>query len=160
MTIKAGDKMPEGTFTRMTGDGPQKVTTEQLFAGKTVVLFSVPGAFTPTCDAKHLPGFVELAGQIKAKGVDTIACTAVNDVFVMNAWGKSSGVADKIVMLADGNGDYAKALGLELDAKGYGMGTRGQRFALIVKDGVATQVDIEAPREFKVSSAEHVLTQL
>jgi glutaredoxin/glutathione-dependent peroxiredoxin len=160
MTIKAGDKMPEGSFTRMTGDGPQKITTDQLFAGKTVVLFSVPGAFTPTCDAKHLPGFVELASQFKAKGVDTIACTAVNDVFVMNAWGKSGGVGDKILMLADGNGAYAKALGLEMDATKYGMGTRGQRFALIVKNGVATHVDIEAPGEFKVSAADYVLKQL
>src|SRR6202023_2561825 len=157
MTIKAGDKRPEGTFTRMTGDGPQKMTTDQLFAGKTVVLFSVPGAFTPTCDAQHLPGFVELAGQIKAKGVDTIACTAVNDVFVMNAWGKLGGVGDKILMLADGNGEYVKSLGLELDASGYGMGHRGQRFAIIVKDGVAEHVDIEAPGQFKVSSAEHIL---
>src|ERR1700685_1658806 len=123
MTIKVGDKMPEGTFTRMNSDGPQKLTTEQLFAGKTVVLFSVPGAFTPTCAAKHLPGFVELADQIKAKGVDTIACPAVNDVFVMNAWGKHGGVGDKILMLADGNGAYVKSLGLELDAKGHRMGT-------------------------------------
>ena len=160
MTIKAGDKMPEGSFTRMTGDGPQKMTTDQLFAGKTVVLFSVPGAFTPTCDAKHLPGFVDLADQIKAKGVDTIACTAVNDVFVMNAWGKSAGVSDKILMLADGNAEYAKALGLELDASGYGMGLRGQRFAIIVKDGVATHVNVEAPGEFKVSAADYVLKQL
>ena len=160
MTIKAGEKMPEGAFTRMTKDGPQKLTTEQLFAGKTVVLFSVPGAFTPTCDAKHLPGFVELADQIKAKGVDTIACTAVNDVFVMNAWGKSSNVGEKIVMLADGNGEYAKTLGLELDATGFGMGTRGQRFAIIVQDGVAKHVDIEEKGQFKVSSAEHVLSKL
>src|SRR5712691_12459014 len=160
MTIKAGDKMPEGAFTRMTGDGPQKITTEQLFAGKTVVLFSVPGAFTPTCDAKHLPGFVQLADQIRAKGVDTIACMAVNDVFVMNAWGKASGVGDKILMLADGNGEYARALGLELDAKGYGMGMRGQRFAIIVRDGVATHVNVEAPGQFKVSAAEYVLSQL
>src|ERR1700685_3903728 len=160
MTIKVGDKMPEGTFTRMTQDGPQKMTTEQLFAGKTVVLFSVPGAFTPTCDAKHLPGFVQLADQIHAKGVDTIACMAVYDVFVMSAWGKPSGVADKIVMLADGNAHYAKALGLELDATGFGMGTRGQRFAIVVKDGVAEHVDVEAPGQFKVSSAEHVLGQL
>ena len=138
MTIKAGDKMPEGSFTQMTKDGPQKMTTEQLFAGKTVVLFSVPGAFTPTCDAKHLPGFVELADQIKAKGVDTIACTAVNDVFVMNAWGKHGGVGDKILMLADGNGAYVKALGLEMDGIEIRHGTRGQRFAIIVKNGVAT----------------------
>ncbi len=160
MTIKAGDKMPEGTFTRMTQDGPQKLGTAELFNGKTVVLFSVPGAFTPTCDAKHLPGFVELADQIKAKGVDTIACTAVNDVFVMNAWGKHGGVGDKILMLADGNGTYAKALGLELDASKFGMGVRGQRFALIVKDGVATQVNLEGPGEFQVSAADYVLKQL
>ena len=160
MTIKAGDRMPEGKFTRMGKDGPQKLTTDELFKGKKVVLFSVPGAFTPTCDAKHLPGFVELADQIKAKGVDTIACTAVNDVFVMNAWGKSGGVGEKILMLADGNGEYAKALGLELNATGFGMGTRGQRFAIIVKDGVATHVNVEAPGEFKVSAAEYVLKQL
>jgi peroxiredoxin len=160
MTIKAGDKMPEGKFTRMSKDGPQKVTTDELFNGKTVVLFSVPGAFTPTCDAKHLPGFVELADRIKAKGVDTIACTAVNDVFVMNAWGKSAGVGDKILMLADGNGEYVKSLGLELNATGYGMGTRGQRFAILVKNGVASQVHVEAPGEFKVSAADFVLKQL
>ena len=160
MTIKAGEKMPEGSFTHMTKDGPQKITTEQLFSGKTVVFFSVPGAFTPTCDAKHLPGFVELADKIKAKGVDTIACTAVNDVFVMNAWGKHGGVGDKILMLADGNGAYAKALGLELDGSKFGMGTRGQRFAIIAKNGIATQVDVEKPGEFKVSAAEHVLNQL
>ena len=160
MTIKSGDKLPAGKFTRMTQDGPQKLTTDQLFGGKTVVLFSVPGAFTPTCDAKHLPGFVELADQLRARGVDTIACMAVNDVFVMNAWGKASGVGDKVLMLADGNGDYAKALGLELDATGYGMGLRGQRFAIIAKDGIATQVNVEAPGEFKVSAADYVLKQL
>ncbi len=160
MTIKAGDKMPEGSFTHMTKDGPQKMSTEQLFAGKTVVFFSVPGAFTPTCDAKHLPGFVELADKIKAKGVDTIACTAVNDVFVMNAWGKHGGVGDKIVMLADGNGAYVKSLGLEMDGTKFGMGTRGQRFAIIVKNGIATQVDVEKPGEFKVSAADYVLNQL
>ena len=160
MAIKAGDRMPSGTLKTMTKDGPKDVTTEELFKGKKVVLFSVPGAFTPTCDAKHLPGFVQLADQIRAKGVDTIACMAVNDVFVMNAWGKHSGVADKILMLADGNGHYAKALGLELDASGYGMGTRGQRFAIIVKDGVAEHVNVEAPGQFKVSAAEHVLSQL
>jgi peroxiredoxin len=144
----------------MTGDGPKKISTAELFAGKTVVLFSVPGAFTPTCDARHLPGYVELAEAIKAKGVDTIACTAVNDVFVMNAWGKHGKVGEQILMLADGNGDYAKALGLELNATGYGMGVRGQRFALIVKDGVATHVNVEAPGEFKVSAADYVLAQL
>ena len=160
MAVKAGDKMPAGKFKRMTKEGPKDVTTDELFSGKRVVLFSVPGAFTPTCDAKHLPGFVQLADQILAKGVNTIACMAVNDVFVMNAWGKASGVGDKILMLADGNGDYAKALGLELDGKGFGMGQRGQRFAVVVKDGVATQVEIEAPGQFKVSSAEHILALL
>src|ERR1700689_3637563 len=160
MTIKAGDKMPEGKFTRMSKDGPQKLTTDELFKGKTVELFSVPGAFTPTCDAKHLPGFVEVADQIKAKGVDTIACTAVNDVFVMNAWGKHGGVGDKILMLADGNGAYAKALGLEMDGSKFGVGTRGQRFAVIVKNGVATAVNVEAPGEFKVSAADYILKQL
>lgn len=160
MTIKAGEKMPEGSFTQMTKDGPQKITSEQLFGGKTVVLFSVPGAFTPTCDAKHLPGFIEMADQFKAKGVDTIACTAVNDVFVMNAWGKHGGVGDKILMLADGNGAYVQSLGLEMDGTKFGMGMRGQRFAIVVKNGVATHVDVEKPGEFKVSAAEHVLSQL
>ena len=158
--IKVGDKMPAGTLTLATKDGPQKVNAEDYFKGKKVVLFSVPGAFTPTCDAKHLPGFVQLADQLKAKGVDTLACMAVNDVFVMNAWGKASNVGDKIVMLADGNGDYAKALGLELDGSKFGMGTRGQRFSVLVQDGVAKQVNIEAPGQFKVSSAEHALSQL
>ena len=160
MTIKAGERMPAGTFKRMTKEGPKDLTTDELFKGKQVVLFSVPGAFTPTCDAKHLPGFVQLADQIHAKGIDTIACMAVNDVFVMNAWGKASGVGDKILMLADGNGEYAKALGLELDAKGYGMGTRGQRFAILVKDGVAARVDVEAAGQFKVSAAEAILAHL
>jgi peroxiredoxin len=160
MTIKVGDKMPAGTFKTMTKDGIQSVTTEQLFKGKRVVLFSVPGAFTPTCDAKHLPGFVERASQFKGKGVDTIACMAVNDVFVMSAWGKHGNVGDRVLMLADGNGDYARALGLEMDASGFGMGQRGKRFAVVVKDGVVTHLNVEAPGEFKVSSAEYVLGQL
>jgi peroxiredoxin len=160
MTIKVGDKMPAGSFGHMTQDGPRKLTTEQLFAGKTVVLFSVPGAFTPTCDARHLPGYVEHAESLKAKGVDTIACTAVNDVFVMNAWGKHGKVGDEILMLADGNADYVNALGLGLDATGYGMGRRGQRFAIVVKDGVVTHLNVEAPGEFKVSAADYVLAQL
>ena len=160
MAIKAGERMPTGTLKTMTKDGPQDLSTDQLFKGKTVVLFSVPGAFTPTCDAKHLPGFVEHAAAIKAKGVDTIACMAVNDVFVMNAWGKSGGATDKVLMLADGNGDYSKALGLELDARGFGMGLRGQRFAIVVDNGVAKQVNVEAAGEFKVSAAEFVLGQL
>ena len=160
MTIKIGDRMPAGTFTRMGKDGPEKVTTEQLFHGKTVVLFSVPGAFTPTCDARHLPGFVDRVGEFKAKGVDTIACMAVNDVFVMNAWGKHAKVDGSVMMLADGNAEYAKALGLELDATGYGMGIRGQRFAIVVKDGAVAKLYVEKPGEFKVSAADHVLSQL
>lgn len=160
MAIKVGERLPSGSFTRMTADGPQKITTEQLFGGKTVVLFSVPGAFTPTCDARHLPGFVDLADAFKAKGVDTVACMAVNDVFVMNAWGKHANVGDKVMMLADGNAEYAKALGLELDASGFGMGTRGQRFAIVAKDGVATQVEVEKPGEFKVSAADSVLSKV
>jgi len=160
MTIKAGDKMPSGTLKRMTKEGPKDISTDEIFKGKRVVLVSVPGAFTPTCDAKHLPGYVELADQLRAKGVDTIACMAVNDVFVMNAWGKAQSVGDKVLMLADGNGDYSRALGLELDAKGYGMGLRGQRFAIVVKDGVATDVYVEQPGQFKVSAAEAVLAQL
>jgi peroxiredoxin len=160
MAIQAGQKMPDGKLKTMTKDGPQDISTEQLFKGKTVVLFSVPGAFTPTCDAKHLPGFVQHAAAIKAKGVDTIACMAVNDVFVMGAWGKHSNVGENVTMLADGNGEYSQALGLELDARGFGMGTRGQRFAIIVKDGVAKHVNIEAPGKFEVSAAEYVLKQL
>jgi glutaredoxin/glutathione-dependent peroxiredoxin len=160
MTIKAGERMPEGKFKTMGEKGPQDLTTAQLFDGKRVVLFSVPGAFTPTCDAKHLPGYVEKADQLRAKGIDTVACMAVNDVFVMNAWGKASGVAGKVLMLADGNGEYARALGLEMDGRGYGMGMRGQRFAIVVDNGVAKQVDVEAPGQFKVSAAEAVLAKL
>ena len=160
MSIKAGDKMPAGVFKQMTAEGPKEVSTDALFAGKTVVLFSVPGAFTPTCDAKHLPGFVQNADAFKAKGVDSVACMSVNDMFVMNAWGKASNVGDTVAMLADGNGDYSRALGLELDARGFGMGMRGQRFAIVVKDGVATHVNVEAPGKFEVSTAEYVLNQL
>jgi peroxiredoxin len=160
MAIKVGERMPSGTLKMMTKDGPKDVTTEDLFKGKKVVLFSVPGAFTPTCDAKHLPGFVQLADQIRAKGVDTIACMAVNDVFVMNAWGKASSAGDKVMMLADGNGDYAKALGLEMDARKFGMGVRGQRFALVVDNGVVKSVNVEEPGQFKVSSADHIIGQL
>jgi len=160
MAIKAGDKLPAGTFKTKTQDGIQDLSTDQLFKGKTVVLFSVPGAFTPTCDAKHLPGYVEHAAAFKAKGVDTVACMAVNDVFVMSAWGKHSNVGDSVLMLADGNGDYAKALGLEMDGRGFGMGQRGQRFAIVAKDGVATVVEVEQPKEFKVSAAEYILGKL
>jgi len=160
MSISVGDRMPEGSFTVMTDDGPNAISTAEFFGGKKVVLFSVPGAFTPTCSAKHLPGYVENAAALQAKGVDTIACMSVNDVFVMNAWGKDQSVGDKVQMLADGNGDYARALGLELDASGFGMGQRGQRFALVVDDGVASGVYVEGPGEFKVSAAEAVLAAL
>jgi peroxiredoxin len=160
MTIKAGERMPAGKFKLMGESGPQDLTTAQLFDGKRVVLFSVPGAFTPTCNAKHLPGFVNQAAAMRAKGIDTIACMAVNDVFVMNAWGKSANAGEAVMMLADGNGEYARALGLELDATGFGMGKRGQRFAIVVDNGVASKVNVEAPGEFKVSAAEYVLGQL
>ncbi|ANO51420.1 peroxiredoxin [Woeseia oceani] len=160
MTIKVGDKMPSGTFGVMTDAGPGAVSSEELFAGKKVVLVSVPGAFTPTCSMNHLPGFVDQADDLMSKGVDTIACMAVNDVFVMDAWGKDRGVGSKVMMLADGNAEYAKALGLELDASGFGMGIRGQRFAIVVDDGVATHVAVEQPGEFEVSKAEAILAQL
>jgi peroxiredoxin len=160
MTIKVGERIPAATLKQMTKDGPANITTEQLFKGKTVVLFSVPGAFTPTCHAKHLPGYVRDVGKLKSKGVDTIACLAVNDVFVMDAWGKASNAGENILMLADGNGDFTKSLGLELDASGFGMGIRGKRFALIAKDGVVTHLNVEAAGEFKVSAAEFVLAQL
>jgi peroxiredoxin len=160
MTIKAGDRIPEGKLKQMGPDGPMNVTAAELLGKGRVVLFSVPGAFTPTCDARHLPGFIEKASALRAKGVDRIVCLAVNDVFVMNAWGKSAGSGDKVVMAADGNGDYTRALGLELDARGHGLGMRGQRFALVIEDGVVRQVHVEAPGEFKVSSAEHILAEL
>lgn len=159
MTIKVGDKIPSVKLNEMSDTGPSAVATDEFFAGKKVVLFSVPGAFTPTCSAKHLPGFVTHADEIFAKGVDAIACVSVNDVFVMNAWGKSANAA-KLHMLADGNGEFARALGLELDASGFGMGQRSQRFALVAEDGVVKELFVEAPGEFRVSSAEHVLNSL
>lgn len=160
MTIKTGDPMPEGRFTIMKADGPGSVSSKEFFEGKKVVLFSVPGAFTPTCSRQHLPGFVEKAAEFQQKGVNTIACMAVNDVFVMDAWGKSANADGKVTMLADGNGDYARALGLELDATGFGMGKRGQRFALVVDNGKVSHVFVEEAGKFKVSSAEHVLASL
>ncbi|MDH3613402.1 MAG: peroxiredoxin [Gammaproteobacteria bacterium] len=160
MSIQAGEQMPSGSFGVMTETGPGAMSTDDLFSGKKVVLVSVPGAFTPTCSMNHLPGFVDQADALLAKGVDTIACMAVNDVFVMHAWGKDRGVGEKVVMLADGNGDYARALGLELDGSGFGMGMRGQRFAIVVDDGVATHVAVEQPGEFEVSKAESILEHL
>ncbi len=156
MAIQVGDKIPAATFATM-NDGVQSMTTDDIFAGKKVVLFSVPGAFTPTCSAQHLPGFIDQADAMKAKGVDTIACMAVNDVFVMDAWGQSANVGENVLMLADGNGEFTKALGLELDGTGFGMGTRSQRFALVAEDGKVTALHVEAPGEFKVSAAEAVL---
>ncbi len=160
MSISKGDKLPEANFVEMTGEGPQGVTSGDFFKGRRVALFSVPGAFTPTCSAKHLPGYVDQADALKAKGVDAIACTAVNDAFVMGAWGKSAGADGKVSMLADGNGDFAKAVGLEMDGSKFGMGQRGQRFSMIVNDGVVEALNVEAPGEFRVSSAEHMLEQL
>ncbi|MEM9173459.1 MAG: peroxiredoxin [Pseudomonadota bacterium] len=160
MPISNGDKMPEGGFGVMTDDGPGQISTDALFAGKKVVLFSVPGAFTPTCSMNHLPGYVTQAAAFKDKGVDTVACMAVNDVFVMHAWGQSASADDTVMMLADGNGDYAKALGLTMDASGFGMGMRGQRFAILVDDGIASHVAVEAPGEFRVSAAEAMLEHL
>jgi len=158
MTIQIGDTLPDVTFTTMTESGPEPVGKD-FFAGKTVALFAVPGAFTPTCSAKHLPGFVEKAGELKAKGVDAIACTSVNDVFVMGAWGKSSD-AGGITMLADGNGAFAEAVGLTMDGSKFGMGTRSQRYSMLVEDGVVKQLNVEGPGEFKVSTADHLLGQL
>ena len=160
MTITAGQNMPSGTFGIMTESGPGAISTEELFAGKKVVLVSVPGAFTPTCSMNHLPGFLDHADELAAKGVDSIACRAVNDVFVMDAWGKDRGVGDKVIMLADGNGEYARALGLEMDGTAFGMGMRGQRFAIVVDDGVATHVGVEAPGQFELSKAEAILDAL
>jgi peroxiredoxin len=160
MTIKVGDRIPQTNFVKMTADGPEQIDSETFFKGRTVALFSVPGAFTPTCSAKHLPGFIEKSAELKAKGVDEIAGTAVNDAFVMGAWGTSAGTEGKVSLLADGNGDFVKAVGLTMDGSKFGMGQRGQRFSMVVKDGVVEQLNVEAPGEFKVSSAEHMLSQL
>jgi len=160
MTLKAGDALPETTFMTMTPDGPSPVTTADVFNGKRVVLFAVPGAFTPTCSAKHLPGFVEKAQELAGKGVDAVACTSVNDVFVMDAWGADQNAGEAVMMLADGNGDFARAAGLTMDGTAYGMGLRSQRYALIAKDGVVEQVFVEEPGAFEVSSAEYVLGKL
>jgi peroxiredoxin len=160
MTIKVGDKIPNVTISLATAEGPKPVSTEELFKGKTVALFALPGAFTPTCSAKHLPGFKQSAPDLKAKGVDAIACLSVNDAFVMRAWGEDQAVGEDILMLGDGNGDFTKAVGLEMDGSKFGMGTRSQRYSMIVKDGVVTELNVEAPGEFKVSSADYMLAQL
>jgi glutaredoxin/glutathione-dependent peroxiredoxin len=159
MTIAIGDRIPDVQLTRATADGPQPVSSGEYFAGRRVALFSVPGAFTPTCSARHLPSFVEQGDALKAKGVDEIAATAVNDPFVMGAWAKA-GDAQAITMLSDGNADFVTALGLTMDGSKFGMGTRGQRFSMVVNDGVVEQLNVEAPGEYRVSSAEHMLGQL
>ena len=160
MTVKAGDKFPEVTLTKVTANGPEQVSSADYFKGRKVALFSVPGAYTPTCSARHLPGFVEKANELRAKDIDEIACTAVNDAFVMGAWGKEHGVEGQVTMLADGNGDLAEALGLTMDGSKFGMGKRGQRFAMVVNDGTVERVDVEQGGEFRVSSAEYMLEQL
>ena len=160
MAIKVGDKVPAAKLQIKTKDGVQTKTTDELFGGKRVVLFALPGAFTPTCSAKHLPGFVNNFQAIKAKGVDAIACLSVNDAFVMDAWGKDQNVEDKVMMLADGNADFTKAVGLTMDGTGYGMGTRSQRYAMVIDDGVITALNVEAPGAFEVSSAESILKAL
>ncbi len=159
MTIQVGDTLPDVKLIRATAEGPDAVQSADYFKGKRVALFSVPGAFTPTCSAKHMPGYVDHAADLKAKGIDEIACTAVNDPFVMGAWGKSAGSPD-VTMLADGNGEFAEALGLVMDGTGFGLGKRGQRYSMVVNNGVVEQLNVEAPGDFKVSSAEHMLSQL
>ena len=160
MTIKVGDKIPSVVLQQKTSDGVQPVKTDDLFKGKKVVLFAVPGAFTPTCSAKHLPGFVQNADKLKQKGIDAIACVAVNDAFVMEAWGKSQSTDGKVMMLADGSAHFAKALGLDLDLMDKGLGMRSQRYAMVVNDGKVEKLFVEAPGKFEVSSAEHVLGEL
>jgi peroxiredoxin len=159
MTIAVGDKLPDVKLVKATEQGPEAVQSADYFAGKRVALFSVPGAFTPTCSAKHLPGFVDKAADLKAAGIDEIVGTAVNDPFVMGAWNKASG-SDQITMLADGNGDFAESLGLTMDGSAFGLGKRGQRFSMVVNDGTVEQLNVEAPGEFNVSSAEYMLGQL
>ena len=160
MAVQAGDKVPATNFKQMTADGPADLSSEDLFSGKTVAFFCVPGAFTPTCSQQHLPGFIENAAALNEKGVDAIACTAVNDVFVMNAWGKDQNAGDAVMMLADGDGEFARAMGLELDLTGRGLGKRAQRYSMIVRDGVIEQLNVEEAGGFEVSSAEHMLGQL
>lgn len=160
MVIKVGDALPQANFMTVTADGPAPVSTDDVFKGKRVALFAVPGAFTPTCSAKHLPGFKAHAADLKAKGVDAIACVSVNDVFVMKAWAKDQGVEADIIMLADGNGDFTRALGLEMDGTKFGMGKRSQRYSLVAKDGVVEQLNVEEGGEFRVSAAEYLLEHL
>ncbi|UZK69846.1 peroxiredoxin [Sphingomonas sp. S1-29] len=160
MAIAIGEKLPQATLVKATEAGPDQVTTSDFFAGRRVALFSVPGAFTPTCSVKHLPGFIERADEILSKGIDEVACTAVNDAFVLAAWSKANEADGRVTMLADGNGEFARAIGLDTDSSAYGMGQRGQRYAMIVNDGVVEQLHVEAPGEFKVSSADYLVDKL
>ena len=160
MTIKVGDKLPNVTLSQATAEGPKPVQTDDFFKGRTVALFAVPGAFTPTCSAKHLPGFKQMAPDLKARGVNEIACLSVNDAFVMRAWAEDQAVGEDIEMLADGGGAFAKAIGLEFDASKFGMGVRSQRYSMIVDDGVVKELNVEQPGEFKVSAADYLLAQL
>ncbi len=160
MTIHLGDKLPSATLTTMTAEGPKPLTTSELCEGKKVVLFAVPGAFTPTCSVQHLPGYVENAQSFKDKGVDTVACVSVNDPFVMGAWGKDREVGENLMMLSDGNGDFTAAIGLEMDGSGFGLGTRSQRYAMIVDDGVVSTLNVESGPGLDVSSAETILSEL
>jgi peroxiredoxin len=160
MTIKAGDHLPSATFMTPTDEGPAPISTDEIFKGKTVALFAVPGAFTPTCSAKHLPGFKDHAADLKAKGVDKIVCVSVNDVFVMKAWAKDQGISNEVLMLADGNGAFTDALGLSFDGSKFGMGKRSQRYSLVATDGVVTQLNVEEGGEFRVSSADYLLEHL
>lgn len=160
MAIKVGDSLPEVSLTAATAEGPRPMSRDEIFKGKRVALFAVPGAFTPTCSAKHLPGFKEKAAELKAKGVDLIACVSVNDAFVMKAWGESQNVGEDILMLADGNADFTRALGLELDGSKFGMGLRSQRYSMVVEDGVVRELNVEEGGEFRVSSADYLLAQL
>ncbi len=160
MAIKVGEKIPDVSLKAADSKGMRDITTAELFSGKRVVLFALPGAFTPTCSAKHLPGFIEKAAEIKAKGIDTIACLSVNDAFVMDAWGKAHGAGDAVLMRADGNGDLSKALGLDFDGSNFGMGIRSQRYAMLIEDGVIKALHVEKPMAFEVSSAEAILATL
>ena len=160
MTIAKGERLPDSVLMQMTANGPAPVQVRDLTAGKTVVLFALPGAFTPTCSAKHLPGFRDRAAEFKAKGVDQIVCVSVNDAFVMGAWGRDQKVGDSVLMLADGNGDFTNAIGLTLDGRGFGMGRRSQRYSMLVKDGVVAELNVEEGGEYKVSSAEYMLGQV
>lgn len=160
MTIQPGDKLPSTTLVKATADGPDAVQTDEFFAGRKIALFAVPGAFTPTCSARHLPGFIDHLDDLKAKGVDEVACTAVNDPFVMAAWAKQAGAEGKVTMLADGSATFAKAIGLDADFSKLGMGTRSKRYSMIVEDGVVKELNVEQPGEFQVSSADHMLSQL